>query len=102
MRFVAISAAVAALALGIAVTQSHFEPARSSAKSASAGLNVYAATTIRVPTDYRTIQAAISAASNGDTIVVSPGTYAEHINFLGKAITVQSAQGPGGTVIDGG
>lgn len=44
--------------------------------------------TIHVPADYSTIQAAINAASNGDTIVVAPGTYQENINFQGKAITL--------------
>ncbi|MEW6104647.1 MAG: hypothetical protein AB1630_12690 [bacterium] len=30
-----------------------------------------------VPSQYSTIQSAINAASNGDTIYVSPGTYQE-------------------------
>ena len=34
---------------------------------------------LRVPEDCATIQAAIDAASDGDTIVVSPGTYRENI-----------------------
>ncbi len=42
--------------------------------------------TITVPTDYPTIQAAINASVNGDTIVVRKGTYNENINFLGKQI----------------
>jgi parallel beta-helix repeat protein len=41
--------------------------------------------------EYSTIQSAIDDADNGDTIVVSSGTYQENINFLGKAIMVRSA-----------
>jgi beta-glucanase (GH16 family) len=43
-----------------------------------------------VPQQYSTIQSAIKASSNGDTVLVSEGTYYENINFLGKAITVAS------------
>jgi hypothetical protein len=57
---------------------------------------------IHVPSDQPTIQAGIDAAVNGDTILVSPGTYKENINFNGKAITVKSQSGPGVTIIDGG
>src|SRR5262245_5469159 len=57
---------------------------------------------LNVPQDYPTIQMAIDAAVNGDTVTVAPGTYAENINFHGKAITVASAQGPSQTTIDGG
>ena len=60
-----------------------------------------AATVINVPADQPTIQAAINAAVNGDTVLVAPGTYLENINFLGKAITVASAKGPKVTIIDG-
>src|SRR5438034_979325 len=58
--------------------------------------------TIRVPADAPTIQQGIDAAVNGDTALVSPGTYYERINFHGKAITVASEQGPDITTIDGG
>ena len=58
--------------------------------------------TIAVPTSQPTIQAAINAASNGDTVMVAPGTYVENINFGGKAITVTSSGGPSVTTIDGG
>jgi hypothetical protein len=57
--------------------------------------------TIRVPADAPTIQQGIDAAVNGDTVLVSPGTYYEQINFRGKAITVASEQGPDVTIIDG-
>ncbi len=40
--------------------------------------------------EYSSIQSAINDANDGDTIVVSAGTYQENINFLGKAITVRS------------
>jgi len=60
------------------------------------------AATIHVPADQPSIQAAINAAANGDTVLVSPGTYTENINFSGKAITLTSASGPSATIIDGG
>ena len=44
----------------------------------------------RVPSQYATIQAAINACSNGDTVLVSEGTYKENIRYRGKAITVAS------------
>ncbi len=65
-------------------------------------LPTLAGTTIHVPADQPTIQAAINAASNGDTVLVSPATYYENINFNGKAITVASTNGPATTIIDGG
>ncbi|MHC4944807.1 MAG: right-handed parallel beta-helix repeat-containing protein, partial [Planctomycetota bacterium] len=58
--------------------------------------------TIYVPDDYPTIQAGIDAAVDGDTVLVAAGTYLENIDFLGKAITVKSGEGPAVTTIDGG
>jgi hypothetical protein len=57
--------------------------------------------TIYVPDNYPTIQDAINASVNGDTIIVRPGTYVENIYFLGKAITVTSEKGSEVTIIDG-
>ncbi len=47
------------------------------------------------------IQTAIDNAVDTDKIVVAPGTYFETINFLGKAITLWSSDGPVVTTIDG-
>jgi hypothetical protein len=58
--------------------------------------------TLTVPGGYPSIQSAISAAANGDVILVSAGTYAERLDFLGKSITVASVSGPAATIIDGG
>lgn len=58
-------------------------------------------TTFNVPAVAATIQAAIDAAKDGDTVLVAPGTYIENINFKGKVITVASSGGAGVTVING-
>ena len=55
---------------------------------------------INVPGDFPTIQEAIDASMDGDEVEVHPGTYIETINFLGKAITVRSSDGPQVTIID--
>ena len=56
---------------------------------------------LNVPADFASIQAAIDAASAGDTVLVDDGTYNEAIDLLGKAITVESVNGPESTIIDG-
>jgi hypothetical protein len=50
---------------------------------------------------FTSIQTAINAASNGDTVWVGSGTYFEAINFKGKNITVASLEGADVTIIDG-
>jgi hypothetical protein len=48
------------------------------------------ADTINVPGDYQTIQEAIDASANGDTVLVEDGDYYENIDFKGKAIKMIS------------
>lgn len=59
------------------------------------------ATSLNVPQELQSIQQAINAASPGDEIIVAPGVYHEHLDFLGKAITVRSEAGPAVTILDG-
>jgi hypothetical protein len=54
---------------------------------------------LRVPSDYATIQGAIAAATNGDTVLVAPGTYTENLDFLVKAISLVGEGGPDATVL---
>ncbi|MGE4620117.1 MAG: right-handed parallel beta-helix repeat-containing protein [Planctomycetota bacterium] len=54
-----------------------------------------------VPEEFTTIQSAIEAAQPLDQIVVSPGTYVENLDFLGKSISLLSSDGPDFTIIDG-
>ena len=55
--------------------------------------------------DFDNIQAAVNTASNGDEIVVMPGTYTgfglQVVDMLGKAIWLHSHSGQEGTNIDG-
>jgi len=63
--------------------------------------NTANAATYYVPDDFGAIQSAIDAATSGDTVLVRPGTYVENINFMGKAITLQSTSGRETTTING-
>lgn len=64
--------------------------------------NVFAQNAVfNVPADYPTIQSAIDAAHDGDSVLVGSGSYNEAIDFLGKEIVVESVKGSANTSIDG-
>lgn len=63
-------------------------------------LSTTKAADLLVPSQYVTIQSAIDAATNGDVIIVSQGTYFENIDFLGKSIIVTSNFHTSGDVLD--
>jgi hypothetical protein len=51
---------------------------------------VASAAIINIPADYPTIQQGIDASSDGDTVLVQPGTYYENVNFNGHNIVLGS------------
>jgi subtilisin family serine protease len=59
---------------------------------------------MNVPGDFDTIQDAISGAWDGSTVWISDGTYTgsgnRDIDFMGRAITVRSINGPENCIID--
>jgi len=63
----------------------------------------YQTTPITVKQDgtgnFTTITAAVDAAGDGSTIIVSPGTYTENIAIEDKSITLKSTDGPATTIV---
>ncbi len=51
---------------------------------------LYSQDTLKVPSEYSTIQGAINSSVNGDLVLIDEGVYYENINFTGKHITVAS------------
>lgn len=64
------------------------------------------ATLIRVPADEPTLQAALAAALDGDTLLVAPGTYAgtanTNLDLAGKNIVMIGEGGAAATILEGG
>ena len=69
------------------------------ASSVLSATNAFA-TDLLVPSEYSTLQGAIDAAVDGDTVIVAPGTYNETMTITGKAITLRSSAGAATTKID--
>ena len=58
---------------------------------------------LRVPEQYGTIQSAVNAATDGDTVLVGPGYYMETFRIdadFQESLTIRSTSGPFATVID--
>ena len=70
----------------------------SSGKSDSATFVVLTMAAVYVPDDYSTIQAAVDAASSGDTIIVRDGTYTENVD-VNKSLTIRSENGANSTIV---
>ena len=69
-------------------------------KKASITHVIRAVKELKVPNQYRSIQRAIDDAEVGEVVVVSPGTYEENLDFLGKQITVKSEQPTDQAIVD--
>jgi len=59
------------------------------------------AATIYVPDDYSTIQAAVDAASPGDSIIVRDDTYTENVDVNKDHLTIRSENGAARTIVQG-
>jgi hypothetical protein len=57
--------------------------------------------TTTVPGTWPTVQSAIDAAMDGDTVCVAAGTYVENLDFGGRNLTVLGVDGADATVLDG-
>ena len=63
-------------------------------------ISIATASTLKVPSQYSSIQAAIDASTDGDTVSVAAGTYVENISYSGKSISI-IGEDRETTIIDG-
>ncbi len=54
-----------------------------------------------VPDDHATLQDAVDAAADGETVCVAPGTYTGCVDLGGAEVTLLGVAGPAATVLDG-
>ena len=57
--------------------------------------------TLRVPTDYETIQAAVDAAEPGDLVLIEPGVYEEAVDVTTENLTIRGLD-RNEVILDGG
>lgn len=62
--------------------------------------SVATAADLHVPAAFPSIQAAVDAASDGDRILIAPGTYAERIDSTNTSFELIGADGPDTTILD--
>ena len=60
---------------------------------------VLVAETLHVPAEFASIQSAINAGAQGDTVLVAPGTYSEKIRIVEKGIVLTSSYGAEATIL---
>jgi hypothetical protein len=63
--------------------------------------NAVLAATIHVPSDQPTIAEGLAHAFPGDTVLVAPGVYLEHLIDMQRGVVLTSEEGPAATIIDG-
>ncbi len=66
----------------------------------SFGLRVAHGSELHVPGEFETIQAAVDAAVDGDSVLIAAGTYNESVSLKGKTLSL-IGEGPDVTILDG-